>query len=187
MDTGHHHLETPMRWLQTAGLQLIPLLARALFAFTLLAFFWKSALTKLGDGITGFWLPSAGAYGQILPLQFEAVGYDPSAMSALNWAIVMLGTYAEFILPACIVIGFLARFAALGMIGFIVVMSLVDVTGHGVALGSLLDGDPSGLIPDQRLFWIFPLVAIFFFGAGPLSIDRRIHVRRQTRKHEDNQ
>lgn len=175
-----------MRWLQTAGLQLIPLLARALFAFTLLAFFWKSALTKLGDGIAGFWTPSAGAYGQMLPLQFEAVGYDPSAMSMLNWAIVMLGTYAEFILPACIVIGFMARLAALGMVGFIIVMSLVDVTGHGVALGSLLDGDPSGLIPDQRLFWIFPLMVIVFFGAGPLSIDRRIHIRRQKTKDEES-
>ena len=173
-----------MRWLQTAGLQLIPVLARALFAFTLLAFFWKSALTKLGDGITGLWTPSAGAYGQILPLQFEAVGYDPSAMSTLNWAIVMLGTYAEFILPACIVIGFMTRLAALGMLGFIIVMSLVDVTGHGVALGSLLDGNPSGLIPDQRLFWIFPLMVIVFFGAGPLSIDRRIQRHRQKTKDE---
>ena len=78
----------------------------------------------------------------------------------------------------------MTRLAALGMAGFIIVMSLVDVTGHGVALGSLLDGNPSGLIPDQRLFWIFPLMVIVFFGAGPLSIDRRIQLHRQKTKGE---
>ena len=78
----------------------------------------------------------------------------------------------------------MTRLAALGMVGFIIVMSLVDVTGHGVALGSLLDGNPSALIPDQRLFWIFPLMVIVFFGAGPLSIDRRIQLHRQKTKDE---
>lgn len=158
--------------LDQLGRQTLPFVARAIFAFTLLAFFWKSALTKLGDGIGGLLSPSAGAYAQIFPLKFESVGYDTSAMSQWDWLIVMAGTYAEFVLPLLIVIGLMTRLAAAGMIIFILVMSVVDVTGHGVALGSLLDGTPSSLIPDQRLYWCFLLLLLVFMGAGRVSLDR---------------
>ena len=156
---------------EVISVELIPLIARLLFGFTLLTFFWKSALTKLGDGLTGSWIPSAGAYAQIFPFKFESVGYDTSAMNLFDWTVVFLGTYAEFMLPALIVIGLMTRLSALGMIIFIIVMSIVDLTGHGVQLGSLLDGNPSDLIPDQRLFWIFPLLVILFQGAGRFSLD----------------
>ena len=160
--------------------EALSLLARLVFIFTLLAFFWKSALTKIGQGIGGLFNPSAGAYAQILPLKFESVGYDTSAMGVLDWLVVMAGTYGEFILPLLIVIGFATRFAAIGMIGFIVVMSIVDVTGHGVAAGSLFDGDPSSIIPDQRLLWIFPLLILFFKGPGTFSVDRVVCLSRKT-------
>ena len=156
---------------ETISVELIPVLARLLFGVTLFAFFWKSALTKLGDGLTGFWSPSAGAYAQIFPLKFESVSYDTSAMSFFDWSVVFMGTYAEFVLPLLIVIGLLTRLSAVGMIIFIIVMSFVDVTGHGVELGSLLDGNPSSLIPDQRLFWIFPLIVVLFQGPGRFSLD----------------
>lgn len=157
--------------IETISVELIPVLARLLFGVTLFAFFWKSALTKLGDGLTGFWSPSAGAYAQIFPLKFESVSYDTSAMSFFDWSVVFMGTYAEFVLPLLIVIGLLTRLSAVGMIIFIIVMSFVDVTGHGVELGSLLDGNPSSLIPDQRLFWIFPLIVVLFQGPGRFSLD----------------
>lgn len=151
---------------------VLPLVARAVFALTLFAFFWKSAKTKLGEGILGFLSPSAGAYAQIFPAKFEAAGYDTAAMSIIDWAVVMAGTYGEFILPVLIVIGLATRLAALGMIVFIVVMSVVDVTGHGVVMGSLLDGNPMSLIPDQRLYWMIPLLILVFTGGGPVSADR---------------
>jgi len=158
--------------LSKVGADVSPLLARLLFGLTLFAFFWKSAFTKFDDGLAGLWTPSVGAYAQILPTRFETVGYDPSAMNALEWAIVIAGSYAELVLPMLIVIGLFTRFAALGMVGFILVMSFVDVSGHGIALGSLLDSNPSTLIPDQRLFWIFPLIVLTLQGGGFWSVDR---------------
>jgi len=93
---------------------LVPLLARFVFAVTLLMYFWSSAMTKLGDGIMGVFIPSSGAYAQIFPKQLEAVVYDVSQLSIFHWAVVVAGTWAEFILPLLIVIGLFTRLAALG-------------------------------------------------------------------------
>jgi len=164
---------------------ILPSLARLVFALTLFVFFWKSALTKFGDGLSGLFIPSVGAYAQILPRTFEQVGYDPSAMGVIALVIVMAGTWAEVILPLLIVVGLLTRPAAIGMMGFIFVMSVVDVLGHGVPMGSLLDGDPKSLVPDQRIFWIFPLLVMVFMGAGPLSLDRLIGQKLATLKQEE--
>ncbi len=73
----------------------------------------------------------------------------------------------------------MTRLAALGMIIFIVIMSVVDVTGHGVTLGSLLDSNPSSLIPDQRLYWGLPLLVLMLVGAGRLSLDALCRGRNQ--------
>ena len=156
---------------------LLPLLARFLFAATLLLYFWASGLTKLGDGPLGFLMPSTGAYAQIFPRQTEAVVYDISQLGIWHWAVVTAGTWAEFILPALIVLGLLTRLAALGMIGFVVVQSLTDLYGHGTiehdgTLGAWFDRMPDALILDQRAFWVFPLVVLVIKGAGALSLDR---------------
>lgn len=152
---------------------LLPTLARFTFAATLLFYFWNSAMTKIGDGITGLFQPSIGAYAQIFPKAFEAVGYDASQMSLFQWLVVMAGTYAEFILPALIVLGLLTRVAALGMIGFVIVQSLTDIYGHGATeYGVLFDRLSNGTILDQRLFWITVLLISVIKGAGPLSLDR---------------
>ena len=72
---------------------------------------------------------------------------------ALPWTLlVYAGTYAEFILPILVVIGLFGRLSALGMIGFIVVQSYVDVAFHGVEgrgcrqLGSIGSRTRSSLI-----------------------------------------
>lgn len=150
---------------------LLPTAARFSFASVLLLFFWNSAKTKLGDGI---FTPSFGAYVQILPSKVEAAGYDSDLLSGFDTLVVLLGTYAEFILPALVVIGLFTRLASLGMIGFIVMMSLVDITGHGVdpaTVGQMFDRLPFGLIMDQRLLWIFVLLVPVLHGAGPISLD----------------
>lgn len=156
---------------------LLSTLARLVFAGTLMVYFWASGLTKLGDGILGLVQPSAGAYAQIFPRAMEAVGYDTSQLSLFHWAVVVAGTWAEFILPALIVLGLLTRLSALGMIGFIVVQSLTDLIGHGgfahtETYGAWFDRFPDSAILDQRAFWIFLLLVLVIKGAGPLSLDR---------------
>lgn len=95
-------------------------------------------------------------------------------MSVLDTLIVLAGTYAEFILPALILIGLFTRLSSLAMIGFIVVMSIVDITGHGASaktIGALFDRIQDGVIADQRLLWIFPLIYLIIKGAGAISVD----------------
>ncbi len=155
------------------------LLARLVFSSVTLLFFWNSARTKIGDGIFS---PSTGAYAQIFPKKFEAAGYDSSAMSSLDTFIVLAGTYAEFLLPLLVLIGLFTRVSSLGMIGFIVVMSIVDVTGHGAdakTVGMVFDRFQDGVILDQRMLWLFPLVYLVVKGAGAVSADAVMARRRQ--------
>lgn len=155
---------------------ILPTLARFVFAAVLAGYFWASGLTKLGDGVFGLFQPSVGAYAQIWPKAFEAVGYDTSQLGLLHWAVVVAGTVAEFALPALIILGLLTRLAALGMMGFIAVQSLTDLYGHGgiehaATLGAWFDRLPDGVILDQRAFWMLALVTLVIKGAGPLSVD----------------
>lgn len=150
---------------------LLPSLARLVFAGVLLAYYWGSAATKL-DGIL---TPSVGAYVQILPRATEAVGFDVSRLTAAQGAVVLLGSWAEIVLPALLVVGLLTRLAAFGMIVFVLVQSWVDVHGHGLAatdVGAWFDTDPSALLLDQRAFWLFLLAVPALMGAGTLSLDR---------------
>jgi len=153
---------------------VLPTLARLVFAGTLLIYYWASGLTKLGDGILGFIRLDAGAYIQMFPRAFEAAGYDPSALGFGYKLAALVGTYAEFVLPLLIVIGLFTRLAALGMIGFVVVQSWVDITGHGAdaqTIGAWFDRASDALIMDQRAFWIFLLLYLALRGGGPLSAD----------------
>lgn len=161
--------------LSAASAELLPLGARFVFAAVLLIYFWASALTKLGPGPLGFLMPSDGAYIQIFPKTTEAFGYDFGQFGLFHWAVVTAGTLAEFILPLLILVGLFTRLAALGMIGFIVVQSWVDVHGHGVTgehLGALFDRASGALIWDQRVLWVFVLLVLMLKGGGALSLDR---------------
>ncbi|MCP5072947.1 MAG: DoxX family protein [Rhodobacteraceae bacterium] len=156
------------------GTWFLPTLARFSFAAVLLVYFWKSAKTKLGDGFLGFLSPSDNGYIQVFPKKFEELGYDSSQFGFLETLIVTAGTWAEFILPLLIVIGLCTRLAAIGMIGFVFVQSVVDITGHGVTgktLGAWFDGPSDALILDQRLLWMVLFGILIVKGAGPLSVD----------------
>lgn len=151
------------------------LFARFVFASVLAAYFLNSARTKVGDGVTGFFRVSDSAYYQIALPAVEAAGGDVSRVAFLPWgAIVWAGTYAEFVLPVLIVIGLFTRLAALGMIAFIGVQTLVDVTVHQVGaetIGRMFDRFPDAAIADQRLLWLFPLVYLVVKGGGLVSLD----------------
>lgn len=160
---------------------VVPTLARLVFAGVLAGYFWSSAMTKLGDGVFGLFKLSTGAYAQIFPKAFEAVGYNAANLSVVHKLVAIAGTWAEFVLPALIVLGLFTRLAALGMIGFVAVQSLVDITGHGAdaaTRGAWFDRVPDALILDQRAFWIFVLAVLVLRGAGPVSLDRMLAARR---------
>ena len=156
---------------------ILPMLARLVFAGTLLMYFWISGLTKLGDGWMGFINLSDSAYIQMFPKAVEAVGYDASQLGPIYRVIATLGTWAEFVLPLLILVGLLTRLSALGMMGFVIVQSIVDVYGHGVAgkdIGSWFDRASGALIADQRAFWMLLFLILVIKGAGPLSFDRAL-------------
>lgn len=164
---------TALSRLNHLGDALLPLAARAVFTGVLLGYFWASGLTKL-DGV---FTPTLGAYAQIFPRAMEAAGYDASQMGAIRTLIVLAGSWAEFILPALIVLGLATRLAALGMIGFTIVQSLTDVIGHKAGpdtIGAWFDRASDALILDQRAFWMLLFVTLVLKGAGPLSLDRLV-------------
>lgn len=150
---------------------LLPTAARLVFAAVLLAYFWASALTKVGDGI---FTPSVGAYAQIFPRMLEAAGYDASQLGLWPQLIVLAGTWGEFVLPALIVLGLFTRLAAVGMVGFVAMQSLTDVYGHLAGpetIGAWFDRASDAVILDQRAFWVLLFLVLIVKGAGPLSAD----------------
>lgn len=151
------------------------LTARFLFAAVLLVYYLNSAATKVGEGVTGFFTIGDNAYFQILPSVVEAYGYDASQVPFYWDLVVVAGTYAEFALPILIVLGLFTRLAALGMIGFTLVQSTVDIAFHGVdakTIGAWFDRLPDAAILDQRALWVFLLVYLVVKGAGAVSLDR---------------
>lgn len=152
------------------------LAARFTFGSVLLFYFLNSAATKTGDGFPGFLIPEIGAYGQILPKVTEEAGNWVGGISFFPWGlIVYAGTYAEVILPLAIVLGLFTRLASLAFIGFVGVMTFVDITGHKAGaetIGSLFDRVPDSIIADQRLMWLFILLILVIKGGGALSLDQ---------------
>ena len=87
-------------------------------------------------------------------------------------------------LPLLVVLGLFTRLASLGMIGFILVMTLVDLAFHGLKpeiVGTLFDNRADGLW-DRRLLWIFLLAVLVLKGPGPVSLDRLLGRLRQRRQ-----
>ncbi len=150
-------------------------LARLVFAAVLLLYFLHSAFSKTGNGFGGLGIQDA-AYFQIVPSVIEYYHYDASQVPFMPWGfIVMLGTYSEILLPILIVIGLFTRLAALGMIGFVLVQSYVDIAFHGAdakTIGAWFDHVSDAAILDQRALWLFLLAYLAIYGAGTLSVDR---------------
>ena len=146
------------------------LVSRFLFAGILAGYYWNSALTKITD-----FSVNDKAYVQILPHLLEDVNYDVTQISFIPWGVIVhAGTYAEFILPALIIFGIFTRLSALGMIGFIVVQSFVDIIFHNTdkrTIGALFDRFPDAVIVDQRLLWVFLLFYLILYGPGRISVD----------------
>lgn len=155
------------------------LFARFSFAAVLLVYFQNSASTKIGNGVFGFLNISDNAYFQILPAVMERYGSDVSQVPFFPYdLIVVAGTYAEILLPVLIVLGLYTRIAALGMCGFVIVQSYVDVALHGAdetTVGGWFDRLSDSVILDQRLLWMFVLIYLVVKGAGTISLDHLLN------------
>jgi putative oxidoreductase len=124
-----------------------------------------------------------GAYYQILPKVAEAAQFDPQMISAVWYPLVLLGSWAEMILPLLILLGLFTRGAALGMIGFIIVQSLTDIFGHGAdaaTIGGWFDRASDALILDQRLLWVFLLLVLVVQGGGRYALDHWLSIDKST-------
>ena len=124
-------------------------------------------MTKVDGGLLS---PSSGAFAQIFPKAAEAVLYDVTQLTEFQRLAILIGTTAEYVLPVLIVIGLFTRVAAIGMIAFVIVQTAVDVSGHGVTLGTWFNNAPE--LIDQRTLGMFLLLVLAIKGAGPLSADR---------------
>lgn len=154
------------------------LLARFVFAAVLFMYFFNSAKTKVGDGLSGLLEIQDGAFIQILPTVMEQYGYDASQIPGFPYQlIVYAGTYSEFILPVLVVLGLFTRIASAGMVVFVFIQSYVDITAHSAdekTIGSWFDRVPDSAILDQRALWVFLLVYLAIYGAGKVSVDHLI-------------
>ncbi len=160
------------------------LAARLVFAGVLLLYFLNSFATKVGEGFAGFFSIQDGAYFQILPTVMEQYEYSTANIPLFPYDIIVFaGTYTELLLPILIVIGLFTRLAALGMTGFILVQSYVDIALHGAdekTTGALFDRVQDSAISDQRTLWAFVLVYLVIRGAGAISLDGFLSRRRST-------
>lgn len=164
---------------------VMPTLARLIFIGVLFVYYWNSAVLKLGqDGISALFSVNANMFGQMLPKAAEAVLWDVTQATTFQKTIMLAGTWGEFILPVLIAIGLFTRVAAIGMVVFVFVQSIVDVVGHNAdaaTIGAWFDKASGAIILDQRAFWVFLLLFLVFRGAGPLSVDRFIFDRDEVR------
>lgn len=148
------------------------LAARLMFSSVLFWYFINSALTKVGSGFPGSLIVEGNTYAQMFPKLFESVGYDASKVAFIPYGVIAYaGTYAEFILPVLILVGWFTRAAAAGFIGFIAVMTYTDISGHGAKVGGFFDRFQDAAIADQRLLWLFPLIYLIVRGPGLVSLD----------------
>ena len=164
------------------GPMLMPTLARLTFAGVFLSYYWTAGMTKLGEGFEGLLHPTPAAFVQIYPKVAEALGHDISKATELQKAVVLAGTWAEFLLPALIVLGLFTRPAAVGMVIFVTLQTLTDLYGHGLindarTFGAWFDPAPDSAILDQRALWLMLLLVLVFRGGGPLALDRLISRR----------
>ena len=150
----------------------IEIAARLAFASVLFLFFITAARTKIGPH---FWQINDAAYIQIFPGLVEAHGYDIGQIDRFPYNfIVWIGSYSEFVLPVLIVLGLFTRLASMAMIGFVCMISFVDIYGHHVDagfIGRMFDKNPQAPILDQRLLWVFLLFVLVLRGGGIVSAD----------------
>lgn len=116
--------------------------------------FIRSGLTKVGDD---FMVTSS----TIDLFKYEYMPYVSESLAEIS---AYLASYAELILPVLLVIGFLSRPAALGL------LILNAVAAYSLALTDFASAAGHW----QHITWGVILAVLFAFGPGSLSIDKLI-------------
>jgi putative oxidoreductase len=119
--------------------------------------------------ITGPSIPihtSIGDFDVILPAQikettFQLFETQYAGLPLAPTTAAVLFTYAEFVLPICLVLGFATRLAALGLLVMTVLLQLYVM--------------PTMWWP-AHVYWIAILLVLMTVGPGALSIDALIRV-----------
>jgi putative oxidoreductase len=111
--------------------------------------------------LPGLDLTSLGEWTIVLPAEikpstFQLFETEYAALPMSSTVAAYLFTYAEFVLPVCLVLGFATRFAALGLIAMTVLMQIYVVPGMWWA---------------AHVYWIAILLVLVSVGPGALSID----------------
>jgi putative oxidoreductase len=114
--------------------------------------------------ITGPSIPIMGDFSVILPAQikdstFQLFETQYAGLPISPTTAAVLFTYAEFVLPICLVLGFATRLAALGLLAMTVLLQLYVM--------------PTMWWP-AHVYWIAILLVLMTVGPGALSIDAPI-------------
>jgi putative oxidoreductase len=178
----------PLIW----KLSALSALSRLTFAAVLGQYFLISAVSKIGGSdlsvgpnVPGTFL-SLGAFYELAPQALTAAGYNSENLSLALLLGVEVIVLAEVILPVLLVFGLATRIAAFGMIGLILLTTVIDIYARHAppeVIGALFDARPYDTILDLRLLWITVLAIPAILGGGALSLDafvRRILRKRPT-------
>ena len=116
--------------------------------------------------ITGPTIPITEDFSVILPAQikdttFQLFETQYAGLPLAPTTTAVLFTYAEFVLPLCLVLGFATRLAALGLLIITVLLQLYVM--------------PTMWWP-AHVYWIAILLVLMTVGPGALSIDAVIRV-----------
>ena len=116
--------------------------------------------------IAGPSIPITGDFSVILPAQikdttFQLFETQYAAVPLSPTTAAVLFTYAEFVLPICLVLGFATRVAALGLLAMTVLLQLYVM--------------PTMWWP-AHVYWIAILLVLVTVGPGAVSIDALIRV-----------
>jgi len=170
-------------------ISILCVISRVTFASVLLPWFLIGGLSK----IAGLALSVGPAVGNLSLTLGAYFVYAPWQVISLNEGLptpaypvqiyVALMVFLEIALPVLIVIGWKARIATVALaLHQIISVVLLQSSGN---FGALFDASPFDIVPDQLLLWVYLLVPLALFGAGPLSMDsawRRISAKRSRRQ-----
>ncbi len=93
---------------------------------------------------------------EIKPSTFRMFETDYANLPLQPTLAAYLFTYAEFVLPICLILGFATRFAALGLLVMVVLMQVYVVPGMWWA---------------AHVYWVSILMVLLSVGPGAISID----------------
>jgi putative oxidoreductase len=164
--------------------KFVPLCALAAYALVGLGLrlvmarvFFLSGQAKIeGPGVPIHWAPGGIDFSVTLPAAIKATTFQLFETQHADLPIApgvaaYLFSYAEFVLPICLLLGFATRFAAVGLLALTMLLQVYIAPAMWWSL---------------HVYWMSILMVLVLFGPGAISIDALIRTiyqrdRRQAR------